>query len=90
MSPIDKLKFCVETWKKYTDDPFILQTVSGYCIEFDSKPFQFRIPKQIDFSPVQKCIVDNEITELLSKGAIELINFDQHCTKTKWEIQTSN
>lgn len=77
MSSIGKLKFCVDIWKKYTDDPFILQTVSGYCIEFDSKPIQFWTPQQINFSPEQKCIVDNEITELLSKGAIELSRFEK-------------
>ena len=72
MSPTGKLKFCVNTWKEYTDDPFILQTVSGFC-----KTFQFWIPQQIDFSPEQKCIVDNEITELLSKGVIESSDFEK-------------
>ena len=77
MSQIGKLKFCVDTWKQYTDDPFILQRVSGYCIEFDSKPIQFWLPQQINFNPEQKYIVHNEITELLSKGAISLSNFEK-------------
>ena len=70
MSPVGKLQYCYDVWEKFTNDPWILQTISGYCIEFDSEPFQNKIPKEISFSEVQKRCVDFEIQELLKKGAI--------------------
>ena len=76
MSAVGKLKLCLENWKKYTSDPWILQTVSGYCLEFESTPFQWSFPSEISFSNEQKLIVDNEVSELLNKGAIQF---------SKWE-----
>ena len=70
MSPVGKLQYCHDVWEKFTNDPWILQTISGYCIEFESEPVQFKIPKEIIFSEEQKRCVDFEIQELLEKGAI--------------------
>lgn len=72
-----KLSCCAEVWKKFTTDPWILQTVSGYCIEFISEPFQINIPGEIKFSQEQKGCVDFEIQELLNKGAIEYSNWEE-------------
>lgn len=47
-----------------------MRAVSGYEIEFDSYPVQQHIPNEIPFSEAQKKIVDEEIKQLLSKGAI--------------------
>ena len=65
MSSVGKLHFCLDVWKKFTDDPWILQTVSGYCINFECEPFQFSIPTEISFSEEQKKSVNFEINELL-------------------------
>ncbi len=65
-----QLKHCFDVWNKFTHDPWILQTISGHIIEFDSKPFQTFFPKEIPFSDEQSTIISNEITELLHKGAI--------------------
>ena len=77
MSAVGKLKFCIENWRKYTSDPWILQTVSGYCLEFESTPFQWSIPREITFSDEQKLIIDNEISELLDKGAIQFSEWEE-------------
>ena len=76
MSSVGKLRFCLDVWKKFTDDPWILQTVSGYCINFECEPFQFSIPAEISFSEEQKKSVNFEINELLKLGAI---------VKSEWE-----
>ena len=55
---------------KITQDPWILQTISGYRINFDEQPYQERVPREIDFSQEEWLIVDNEVQELLKKGAI--------------------
>ena len=49
-----------------------MQTVQGYCIEFDSVPFQNILPRQIQFNEEQKAIVNKEVEDLLQKGAIQL------------------
>ena len=54
----------------YTSDPWILQTVAGYQIEFDACPIQRIVPKEISFSDSQKELVSNDIQSLLEKGAI--------------------
>ncbi|MCG8075864.1 MAG: hypothetical protein JAY75_06435, partial [Candidatus Thiodiazotropha taylori] len=70
MSPIGKLQHCRQSWEKFTNDQWILQTISGYCIEFIANPFQNKIPKEISFSEEEKKYVDFEIKDLLSKGAV--------------------
>lgn len=70
MSSVGKLQYCLDVWKNFTDDAWILQTVSGYCIEFDYSPVQFKIPQEITFSEEEKKCVDFEISEMLNLGAI--------------------
>ena len=55
---------------KITQDPWILQTISGYRINFDEQPYQEHVPREIDFSQEELLIVDNEAQEFLKKGAI--------------------
>lgn len=65
-----RLKFYAHVWKTFTNDPFILSAISGYKLEFESTPVQLKIPKEISFSPEEQIIVDEEVKNLLSKGAI--------------------
>ena len=53
-----------------TNDEWVLDTVSGYHIQFDQKPFQRVIPKETSFNEEQHEIVDNEVKKLHSIGAI--------------------
>ena len=69
MSAVGKLRFCIDEWQKYTEDPWILQTVAGYCLNFESEPFQISIPNEISFSEDQRKSVDFEIQELLNLGS---------------------
>ena len=47
-----------------------MQTVSGYNIEFLHRPYQYNIPSEIKFDSVQSDLINNEVNELVSKGAI--------------------
>lgn len=43
----------------------------GHKIEFDEIPFQEKIPAAIKFNEAEASLIDNEVAELLSKGAIK-------------------
>lgn len=51
-------------------NPWVLETVQEYQIDFESKPYQLSIPKQINFNLIEKKVVDSEVYSLLMKGAI--------------------
>ena len=77
MSAVCKLQYCLDNWKKYTSDPWILQTISGYYLEFETRPFQNSIPGEIKFSDEQRQIINNEVSDLLEKGAIQHSNWEE-------------
>lgn len=77
VSSVGRLQYCYNVWKTFTDDPWTLQTVCGYCIEFDCKPIQFKIPQEITFSEEEKKCVEFEISELLKMGAIVLSEYEE-------------
>lgn len=66
----------VKEWQKISEDPWILSTVSGYKIEFDETPFQYKIPLPIKFNQKQTEIIDQEVLELLNKRAISKSKFE--------------
>ena len=70
MSSVGKVSHKLHNWVKITQDPWVLQTVSGYKIHFDEQPYQHQIPREIPFSPSEWLIVDKEVQKLISKGAI--------------------
>ena len=57
-------------WEALTSDPEILQIVRGYKIDFESEPVQYRVPKEIGFSPAEAAAVDAEVTKFLDKRII--------------------
>ena len=58
-------------WNYITSDIFILYSVMGYKIEFDSvEPLQVDSPREIHFTAQEETIIDNEIDKLQTKGVI--------------------
>jgi hypothetical protein len=54
-------RYTVDNWvlstvKSYTVDNWVLSTVKRYKIEFFKTPFQFSVPKTIDFGETQNQI----------------------------------
>ena len=57
-------------WREFTSDPWILQTVSGYHLEFETTPHQVNLPKFPKFSERETAMIESEINKLISKGAV--------------------
>ena len=53
-------------WREFTSDPWILQTVSGYHLEFETTPHQVNLPKFPNFSERETALIESEI----KKGAV--------------------
>ena len=68
-----RLKHFLPAWEQITKDPWILQVVSGYQIEFLDYPVQHKTPALIPCTQDHQTIIDQEVQELLSKGAVHYI-----------------
>ena len=60
----------IPKWGEFTSDPWILQTVSGYHLEFETTPHQLNRPKFPKFSEGETAFIESEIKKLISKGAV--------------------
>ena len=65
-----RIRQFIDAWKLITNDSWILQAVSGYKIEFHTQPVQRQLPGKIGFSLLGTQLIDNEIQQMLAKGAI--------------------
>ena len=68
--PAGKLQHFLVNWQAISSDPWILNCISGYRLEFVSKPIQSCLPHPIHFSDSDFVALDNEVSEMLLKGAI--------------------
>ncbi len=59
-----------DNWEKVTQDQWVLDTVTGYRIEFLSPPTQLSCPRVGVCSSEEQCLINEEISKMLSKGAI--------------------
>ena len=67
-----QLREHVSAWESLTSDPFILDAIKHYHIEFKSEvPYQAQEPRHIYSSLSDKEVIDGEISKLLLKGVIE-------------------
>ena len=64
----------VNTWKALTKHTWILQAVKGFQIPFLGKPVQERKPRVPFFSTEQLAQVQEEVTSLLDKGAVTVVD----------------
>ena len=70
LPPAGRLKGHINTWKVITNDPWVLNTVRGYRVDFLSKPQQRVLPHAPQYSVEQSQLIVEEVKELLGKGAI--------------------
>ena len=68
--PGASLPLYISNWEKITQDPWVLQVVKGYQIEWLSQPAQNRPPFMPRFSQKQKELMDAEIVKMVEKGAV--------------------
>ena len=62
-----------KNWQKLTQDQEILFVVKGYVISFLKISVQRTIPKEVETSKTQELLIDQEITKMLDKGAINKV-----------------
>ena len=60
-------------WEKLTQDEEISSVVKEYMITFLKVPVQRNIPKQVTTSKTQELLINQEIMEMLDKGAIKKV-----------------
>ena len=65
-----RLQHFLPEWEQITRDPWVLQVVSGYQIQLLDNPVQERPSVQNPHSQTDQIIIDQEVQELLSKGAV--------------------
>lgn len=66
-----KLKLYLNKWKTISHDPWVIKTISGYKIDFVKQPVQNIIPNSRKFNKEEIKLIDQEIHDLLQKGAIK-------------------
>lgn len=69
-----RLRLFIQNWQILSQDPWVLQTVEGYQIPLISEPVQSQEPYPIVSKPDEMILVDQEIEELLKKGAIQEVS----------------
>ena len=68
-----RLQYFLENWKILTNDPKILQWVSGLKIDFREELFQERVPDQAQMSIQESELIIQEVEAMLRKGAVHLV-----------------
>ena len=64
-------------WEAITQDSWVLQTISGFRIEFLQTPYQSHRPPQIPFTLEEERCMQEEIQSMLNKHAISEIESTQ-------------
>ena len=68
-----RLQHFLSNWKLLTQDQFILEMVVGIQIPFTAFPHQNQVPPLIFHNQSEKVVIDREISEMLQKGAIQVV-----------------
>ena len=70
-----RLRFFQHHWALLTKDAWVLSTIQGFQLEFWEPPRETYIPKPLSFSQPEMSLIDKEIRDLLTKGAISQSSF---------------
>ena len=72
-----KLAYFVKNWLLLTQDQSILSIVRGYELKFLREPCQHKLPHVAKMSVSQAQLVQQEIIDMLKKGAIHKVSHVQ-------------
>ena len=61
----------IEEWENITKDPYILEAILGYQIDFEENPQEVESIREYTTTPEEASILDAEIDKLLKSGVIE-------------------
>ena len=65
--PVGRLKHCLVNWQLICKDPWVLQAIEGYHIDFTCFPNQKRHPHGITHTQAESNLIENEVQDLLTK-----------------------
>ena len=86
-----RLQYFVLDWKKFTEDPWTLQTIQGYRIPFCRRPRQWRTRITRAKSSMEAQQMGRAIANLLAKGAVKAVQpQDDQFTLTLFLVQKDN
>ena len=69
----ERIKNFLPNWEVITQDSWVKQTVHGYTIDFQRKPYQNHRPPLITFSKKKEQCMESEIQSMLDKQAISQV-----------------
>ena len=67
-----QIKHFIHNWALITQDPWVLQSVQGFCLLLTMTPTQMAAPAEMAFSMEQQSLISVEIQMLIQKGAVSL------------------
>ena len=68
-----RLRNCLENWTLITADPWVLETIQGYRLDLLDTPVQDHIPHSVAQTEENTKLIDLEIHQMLTKGAIHVV-----------------
>ena len=74
-----RLKHCISNWEIISKDPWVLETVQGFCLDLISSPHQFSVPLTVPHSQENMALIDLEIQQMLEKEAIHVVPPEEFC-----------
>jgi len=67
---VGHVKWAKANWEKITQDPWVLNTISGYKMEFWSNPMQTHPPVPLHLPQKQTQLMTTEVQKLVEKKAV--------------------
>ena len=72
-----RLIYFLPAWVQIARDPWVLQVVQGYQIQFVCDPIQEHLPVSGHTSQANQALIDQEVQELLAKQAVQYVPFSR-------------
>ena len=72
-TPTGRLQLLVHNWQLITQDPWVLESVQGYKLEFTQTPVQRRAPEEPHLPSELESGMAEEMSKLVAKGAISAV-----------------
>ena len=72
-TPTGRLQLLVHNWQLITQDPWVLESVQGYKLEFTQTPVQRRAPEEPHLPSELESGMAEEMSKLVVKGAISAV-----------------
>ena len=72
-----RLALFQKNWECISNDPWVINCILGYAIDFAQTPYQQHPPKELTFPHEEELSLDSEVQKMLDKHAIQLIPSNQ-------------